>query len=66
MYFRIYVTEINTKTSGGSMNDFNKHMKDLKRRINKIAINMKRINKSSEEVINVSDKADVIVDSITK
>lgn len=66
MYFRIYVTEINTKTSGGSMNDFNKHMKDLKRRINKVAINMKRINKSSEEVINVSDKADVIVDSITK
>ena len=45
MYFRIYVTEINTKTSGGSMNDFNKHMKDLKRRINKVAINMKRINK---------------------
>ena len=41
-------------------------MKDLKRRINKVAINMKRINKSSEEVINVSDKADVIVDSITK
>ena len=66
MYFRIYVTEINTKTSGGSMNDFNKHMKDLKRRINKVAINMKRINKSSEEVINASDKADVIVDSITK
>ena len=66
MYFRIYVTEINTKTSGGSMNDFNKEMKDLKRRINKVAINMKRINKSSEEVINVSDKADVIVDSITK
>ena len=66
MYFRIYVTEINTKTSGGSMNDFNKHIKDLKRRINKVAINMKRINKSSEEVINVSDKADVIVDSITK
>ena len=66
MYFRIYVTEINTKTSGGSMNDFNKHMKDLKRRINKVAINMKRINKSSEVVINVSDKADVIVDSITK
>ena len=66
MYFRIYVTEINTKTSGESMNDFNKHMKDLKRRINKVAINMKRINKSSEEVINVSDKADVIVDSITK
>ena len=66
MYFRIYVTELNTKTSGGSMNDFNKHMKDLKRRINKVAINMKRINKSSEEVINVSDKADVIVDSITK
>lgn len=66
MYFRIYVNEINTKTSGGSMNDFNKHMKDLKRRINKVAINMKRINKSSEEVINVSDKADVIVDSITK
>lgn len=66
MYFRIYVTKINTKTSGGSMNDFNKHMKDLKRRINKVAINMKRINKSSEEVINVSDKADVIVDSITK
>ena len=66
MYFRIYVTEINTKTSSGSMNDFNKHMKDLKRRINKVAINMKRINKSSEEVINVSDKADVIVDSITK
>lgn len=66
MYFRIYVTEINTKTSGGSMNDFNKHMKDLKRRINKVAVNMKRINKSSEEVINVSDKADVIVDSITK
>lgn len=66
MYFRIYVTESNTKISGGSMNDFNKQMKDLKRRINKVAINMKRINKSSEEVINVSDKADVIVDSITK
>ena len=53
-------------TSQLMTNDFNKHMKDLKRRINKVAINMKRINKSSEEVINVSDKADVIVDSITK
>lgn len=64
MYLQIYVTESNTKISGGSMNDFDKHVKELKRRINKVAINMKRINKSSQEVISVSDKAKDIVSSI--
>ena len=53
MYLQIYVTESNTKISGGSMNDFDK-----------VAINMKRINKSSQEVVNVSDRAKDIVDSI--
>ena len=64
MYLQIYVTESNTKISGGSMNDFDKQIKELKRRINKVAINMKRINKSSQEVVNVSDRAKDIVDSI--
>ena len=64
MYLQIYVTESNTKISGGSMNDFDKQMKNLKRRINKVAINMKRINKSSQEVISVSDRAKDIVDSV--
>jgi len=64
MYFQIYVTENNTKISGGSMNDFDKQMKDLKRRVNKVAINMKRINKASQEVINMSDRANNIVSSV--
>jgi len=64
MYLQIYVTESNTKISGGSMNDFDKQMKNLKRRINKVAINMKRINKSSQEVRSVSDRANDIVDSV--
>jgi hypothetical protein len=64
MYLQIYVTESNTKISGGSMNDFDKQMKELKRRINKVAINMKRINKSSQEVRSVSDRANDIVDSV--
>lgn len=64
MYLQIYVTESNTKISGGSMNDFDKQMKNLKRRINKVAINMKRINKSSQEVRSVSDRANDVVDSV--
>lgn len=64
MYLQIYINENNTKISGDSMNDLNKQMKDLKRRINKVAINMKRINKSSQEVSSVSDRANDIVDSI--
>ena len=32
--------------------------------INKVATNMKRVNKSSQEVTKVSDKANEIVDSI--
>ena len=64
MYLQIYVIDNNTKIKDGSMNDYNKQIKDLKRRINKIAINMKRINKSSQEVINVSDRANDYVDSV--
>ena len=45
-------------------NTFDKQMKELRRRINKLAINMKRINSSSQEVISVSNRANDVVDSV--
>lgn len=45
-------------------NTVDKQLKDLKRRINKVTLNMKRINKSSKEVIDVSERANDVVDSV--
>lgn len=63
MYFQIYIMN-REKTSGGSNNDFNTQLKDLKRRLNKVNINIKRINKTSKEASNISEKANNIIDSI--
>lgn len=63
MYLQIYVLE-NNNINNDNISSMNNQLKDLKRRLNKVSLGVKRINKANSEIMNVSERANDVVDSI--
>ena len=63
MYLQIYILE-NNIINDNINNNMNNQLKNLKRRLNKVSLGVKRINKTNSEIINVSENTNDVVNSI--